>query len=302
MTRLERIREVWAIAHQVFVRTDEAAVRTYAASVAYRAIIAAVSFITLTYFFADVAGLQGIAEAVDLPKEFQDAAALQAERIGQLSDSTVALVGIIGLCIGSWGLASGFAALYDALNRIHGTHHYRTWMRRYGRALLVATVFSVLMFIAFVLLAAGTSLGRGIFEAIGLELVGTLVAIVLALASMLVFAPIAFTLLLRYGSEARPAWSECATAGVITGIGWVVMTLLLLALAELFGVYRIYGASAIGLTVMLYVYWTSYLLFTSVLFARAVADEVLRLHARRLRERAAAADAGGDSRTRVDAS
>jgi uncharacterized BrkB/YihY/UPF0761 family membrane protein len=290
MSRWERLKELWRIAHLVFLRQDAAAVRTHSASVAYRSIIAAISFTAVTYFLADRSGLSWVGSQVDVPPDLEAVAELQAERISELNDGTVAFVGLIGLTIGAWGLASGFAALYDALNRIHGTHQYRTWVRRYARALLVAAIFSVLMFIAFVLLSASTSLGRGLFEAIGLERVGALVALALTLASMVVFAPIAFTLLLRYGSEARPTWTECATAGAITGIGWVLMTLALLGFGQLVGIYRGYGASALSLTVMLYAYWTCYLLFTSVLFARAVADEVVRLHARRVQAREAAAD------------
>ncbi len=281
-------RELWRISHVVFERTDEAAVRTYAASIAYRAIVAAVSLASVVLLMGEASGFE-LRELGILPPDLQAAAEAQAARVEQLSGSTVAIVGLVGVGFTAWGLASGFAALYDALNRIHGTHRYRTFVMRYGRALLVALAFSLLMFVAFSVLVAGSSIGREVFEVIGLERVGRLVAALLVLAAMLVLAPVAFTLLLRYGSIARPAWTECATAGTVTGIGWVVMTLCLLAIVEFVGAYRAYGALAIALTLMLYVYWTSYLLFTSVLFARSLADEFRRRGGARLRSRASEA-------------
>lgn len=287
----ERARTGWQLSRIVFERTDEAAVRTYAASIAYHAVVATTSLLTVLLFLANSLGMQQLRERVEeLPPDLRRLAEEQAQRIDGLNDSTITVLSLLGLVIASWGLASGFAALYDALNRIYGTHRYRTYPQRLGRALLVAIFFSLAMLVAFSAAAAGSAVGRGTFDVIGLELVGTLVAILLRLTAMLVLAPIVFLLLLRYGSSARPPWSECITAGVVTGAGWILLTIGLLAVAELVAAFRGYGAITIMLLAMLYVYWTSFLLFTSSLFATAIADEVRR-------RRAAAQAAAAQSRT-----
>ena len=59
----------------------------------------------------------------------------------------------------------------------------------------------------------------------GIESSGQFAYGVLSLASACLLLPAIFTLLMRYGSRARPPWWECLAAGVVSGLGTLLMLL-----------------------------------------------------------------------------
>ena len=270
-TRIGRLR---AFAKVVFLRIDDAAVRTYSASIAYHAILAFVSFSSVVLFLVQV-GLGdeelGRRSGQRLPQDLRDAASAQAERIEDLSSTGVVVLTVLGVLIGLFGLASGFAALFDALNRIHGTHRYASMVARYGRALVVAVCFVTAFTFALGVVAASTAAGAEYFEALGLPVIGILASGLALLLVVLVLVPLTFMLLLRYGSRARPPLVQCAAAGTVSGWGTLLFSVAFLAFVALAEPYRMYGAMSTALVILVFAYWATYLLLASVIFAEEFA-------------------------------
>jgi uncharacterized BrkB/YihY/UPF0761 family membrane protein len=266
--RWRRVGEAWRLWRAVLLRIDSASVRIYAADIAYHAVVAVVSLATLLLVIGDRLGIDFIDNQLQrLPDDLESAAAFQSQRVDRLSDSNVALLGIAGLVIAGWGLASGFAAVYDALNGIYGTHRYRSFFARYARALLLAIACTFGLTLALIPLALDASIEGQVFSAIGLDVVGDVFAFIIELLLLSVGGAVAFALVIRYGSAARPSWTECVTAASVTVAGWVPLTLGMWIAVEYLGAYRGYGALAIFVASMLYAYYTCYVLLTSALFA-----------------------------------
>jgi uncharacterized BrkB/YihY/UPF0761 family membrane protein len=269
--RLDRFLELERVA---FRRIDEAAVRTFAASIAYHAILALVSFSSVVLFLVQVglgSDVIGERSGHHLPTDLRDAAHAQAERIADLSSSGIALMSIIGIGFGLYGLASGFAALFDALNRIHGTHRYASMVVRYGRAGIIAICFTATFAFAVAVVAASTAAGTEFFDSLGLPLVGILASGVALVLVVLVLVPVTFMLLLRYGSRARPPWAQCAAAGVVSGWGTLLFSLGFLAWVAFSEPYRLYGAMSTALVILVFAYWAAYLMLATVIFAEEFA-------------------------------
>lgn len=258
----------------VFHRIDEAAVRTFSASIAYHAILALVSFWSVVLFLVQV-GLGddalGGRTGDRIPKDLQAAASAQAQRIEELSSSGVVLLSVVGILAGLYGLASGFAALFDALNRIHGTHRYASMMVRYARALVVAVCFTTAFTFALAIVAASTAAGTEFFESLGLPVVGILASGFFLLVVVLLFVPILFAMLLRYGSRARPPFLQCFAAGTVSGWGTLLFSLGFLGFINVAEPYRLYGAMGTALVILVFAYWACYLVLSSVIFAEEFA-------------------------------
>lgn len=269
-----RIGQLRGFSRILFQRIDDAAVRTYAASIAYHAILALVSFSSVVLFLVQV-GIGDLALGTSsgqrIPKDLRDAATAQAERIEDLNSTGVALLTLLGVIIGLFGLASGFAALFDALNRIHGTHRYASMMVRYGRALVVAVCFVSAFTFALLVVAASTAAGTEFFEALGIPFVGVLASGLLLFVVVLALVPVTFMLLLRYGSRARPPMAQCAAAGTVSGWGTLLFSVVFLAFVALAEPYRMYGAMGSALVILVFAYWSSYLMLASVIFAEEFA-------------------------------
>jgi uncharacterized BrkB/YihY/UPF0761 family membrane protein len=142
---------------------------------------------------------------------------------------------------------------------------------RYGRALIVASCFTVAFTVALLVVAASTAAGTQFFDGLGLPLLGKLANSLLLLLTVLVFVPLTFTVLLRYGSRARPAWRECAAAGTVSGWGVLLFTVGFLAFVFVAEPYRLYGAMGTALMILVFAYWSCYLLLSSVIFAEEFA-------------------------------
>jgi uncharacterized BrkB/YihY/UPF0761 family membrane protein len=258
-------------ARQIFRATDAAGVRVYAASIAYHAIVVIVSFLTVGLFLWDRLGGDDVPAMFErLPGNVTDIAQTQALRLEDAQQQAVLITGLVAIGFGIYGLASGFAAVYDALNRIHGTYRYVPWMRKYLRAGAVALAFTSTMVLAALITAAASSIQHEVLSTIGLGFVSPLFDLLIATCASVIMVLAAFTFVLRWGSRARPPWSEVMLGAAVATIIWLLFVLGFVAVIELAGPYAEYGALASALVMLLFAYWSAYLLLCCALFAAPV--------------------------------
>lgn len=287
-----RLRERWPLVadgiewtRDASHRLDQVGVRLYAAAIAYRTIFSLIAFLSTfvlagTLIGINAADLRESAPAApqlvaaddtsDTPAaelaDLGDIARDRAARTYELGSTPAWVAGLLGLALGLYGMAGGFAAICDVLDRIHGTHRYRRLTLRYVRGAGVAFVFVVLVLVAVVTLALSTTLGEFVLSLVGLDELEGLVAVLLGIVVPSAAILLAFGFVLRYGSHARPPGREVVIGAVVAGGAWLLLFQGFLVAAVLFKPFQAYGTFATSIALLLFGYLQAYLLIVVALF------------------------------------
>lgn len=269
--RLPSLQYAWRVFWQTNGRIG---IRIFAASIAYRAVYTALAFLSTAVLLMwllgiDVAQSQGVGKLLaDLPSDVEQVVVQRAQRTVDSSQQLdVQVAGWIGLALSIYGMAGGFAAVFDALNRVFRTYRYTPFVRRYARATLLATITVAIAGSAFVIASLGTSSGQNLLDALNLSALAPFADDVIRLVVSYLLGSVAFMIVLRWGSYARPPWLDVVATALLTGAAWLVMTLALLAFAALVHPLQAYGALAFAIGLLTYGYATSYLFLLAALFS-----------------------------------
>ncbi|MCB0879189.1 MAG: YihY/virulence factor BrkB family protein [Thermoleophilia bacterium] len=270
----------------VWQTTDAVGMRIFAASIAYRAVFTVLSFMSTALLVVwllglDVAGTDGVGRMLaELPDDVEAVVIERAQRTIDAHRLNVQVAGFVGLALSIYGMAGGFAAIFDALNRIFGTYRYTRLTVRYARAMVVATASVALAGTGFVIYALGSTTGKLVLDVLNLEALAPLAedAVRMTISFLLVSA--AFALILRWGSYARPPWTDVAATALLSGASWLAMTIALFAFSAMLNPLETYGTLAFAIGLLLYGYATSYLLLLAALFSPTFGSVLDRLTGR----------------------
>jgi uncharacterized BrkB/YihY/UPF0761 family membrane protein len=267
-----------------FVRTamrdaDRAGLRIYATSLAYRALFTVISLLSVLVLASWVLKDYVDGSTVDrllntLPSDVQQAVNERAHRTLDGPVSNVVLAALLGIVLSLWGMAGGFAAVFDALNRIYGTYKYTRYTVRYLRATFIAMVFMAFAGSAFLVAALSTEVGEVVLETLHLNFLVGLTGATFRIVSAFILAIGAFGIVYRWGSFARPRWTDVIASALLAGSAWTLMSVGLFFVLDYTSPFDTYGALASAVTVLLYGYWTSYLLFIAALFSPALGSVI----------------------------
>jgi uncharacterized BrkB/YihY/UPF0761 family membrane protein len=261
-----------ALCRRVWRHLDGLGMRIYASSIAYRAIFSTVAFLSTIVLIARLLDVQ-LSKARSsvlfdaLSPEMRDTVIRRAEHTINGPFGDVLTAGIVGFLIGLYGMAGGFAAICDALNRIFDSYRYTKVTRRYLRGALVAFMFIILFGSAALLGAITSSGGQALLDALGLQVLAGVAAATISAAVAIVLVLIGFALLLRYGSFARPPWLHVLASAVVGGGLLILMTIGMGAYVQLIGPFAEYGALAGAVGILLYGYLSAYLLLLVAVFS-----------------------------------
>lgn len=267
----ERIVQARAWAKDASHRVDQVGVRLYAAAIAYRTIFSLLAFLSTILLVLSLSGIDASelrvqSDRVEVRSELEGIAYDRAARSLELGQSSVVVAGLVGLVLGLYGMAGGFAALCDVLDRIHGSHRYRRLTFRYLRGGFVALVFTTLAFVAIAAFALTTSFGEFVLDAIGLSVLEGAMYFMVGTIIPLVAILVAFAFVLRYGSHARPPMSQVLVGAAVAGVGWMLLLFGFLAFVSLMQPFHTYGAMASSVSLLLFGYLQSYLLVLVAMF------------------------------------
>lgn len=261
-----------ATGRRIWRHLDSLGMRIYASSIAYRAVFSSVAFLSTIVLAARMVGvdtekLQSSGMLGSLSPDLEAAVMARAEHALDGPLDNVVAAGIAGFLLGLYGMAGGFAAVCDALNRIFGTYRYTRLTKRYLRGGLLAVTYVFLFGGAATFGVIASTSGQRLLDALGLELLGSVAAASIAIAMAVMLVLVAFALLLRYGSFARPPWLHVVAGAIVGGGLFVLMTGGMFAYVELIRPFAEYGALAAAVGILLYGYFSAYLLLLVAVFS-----------------------------------
>jgi YihY family inner membrane protein len=152
--------------------------------------------------------------------EFLTSAVLQAQSAGATRQYGGLVFGLVGSIITG---ATLMGQVERGLNRLYGNEQDRPTVQKYGRALLLAVSTGVLGIVAFVALAFGKAVGKGLHDST-LASVWGIVRWPLALALLMGAIALLFRLSPR---RHQPAWSWLAFGATVSVTLWAAITIAL---------------------------------------------------------------------------
>jgi uncharacterized BrkB/YihY/UPF0761 family membrane protein len=264
---------VWA--RTVSHRMDETGVRLYAAAIAYRTIFAilalssTVGIILIIVLGPDADAIRPASES-GVADDLTEVGRERAARTLELGAGPAWVAASIGLAVGLYTLAGGFAALCDVLDRVHGTHTYRRYSMRMLRGAGIAVIALVIIAVALASFIVTTELGEFVFGIAELDLLSGATTLVLAVLVPSVTLLGSMILLLRYGSHARPAWGQVIPGGIVATAAIAVTFGGFVTYARFLHGFEAYGALAGAIAVLVFGYLLGYIIILTALFRNEI--------------------------------
>ncbi|MEU6812961.1 YihY/virulence factor BrkB family protein [Streptomyces sp. NPDC046831] len=191
--------------------------------------------------------------------------------------STVALW--LGLAFSVVNLASAMAQVERGANRIYGIERDRPFLRKYGRALLLAFAAGVPMVLGFLVAVAGQALGASTAEAFGWSGVpGWWGALEIPVGTALAW--VASAVVLRWSPRRdQPGYTWLAFGSAVHLVLWVAATwLLTLYVAKSGSFGAVYGPLTAFVALLLWANLTGVALFLGIAFAAQLEAARAGLH------------------------
>ena len=142
----------------------------------------------------------------------------QANRIASNSGRALSIGLIVGILVSLWSAMSGVKAMIDALNVINEQHEGRSFIKLN----LVALVFTLAGFAAFLLAVAAVVILPLILSPIGLESSTETLTRIGRWPVLLLILLIGLSLLYRYGPDRRAArWQWVSVGSVFAAVTWI---------------------------------------------------------------------------------
>jgi membrane protein len=231
-----------------------------AAGVAFFGLLALIpALVALISLYGLVADPDDIRRQVDdalaaAPTEVRDLIGQQLTSIDDAGKG--ALIAVIGgVLLALWSASSGVGHLIDAVNTAYDEDDERGFVRRKGLALLM-TVGAI----AFVLFAfAGIAVVPALVRAVGLGVVGTVLAEVVRWVILFGGALVALGLLYRWAPDrANARWRWVSPGAIFAAVAWLIASALFSVYVSNFGSYNeTYGSLGAIVVVMLWLYLTA---------------------------------------------
>jgi uncharacterized BrkB/YihY/UPF0761 family membrane protein len=257
-------------------RFDSRGQRLAAGSIAYHGLLGTIAVLTVATAVLFVVGsdvtqppLKDLVEL--LPADAADIVAHRLQNVDQAVERASAVI-VAASIFAIYGLTSGFASVRDGLNRVFGVYEYETFVRRYLRAAISASIFVVLIATSLLGLLLGSEFAESTLEWLGVSWAAAPILQVLKWCGGTLFAILAFATVYRWASRDRPSWRFVIIAATVTACLWLAFTLLFAAVIEQVGLYRGYGTLASVLSLQLYVYWSAW----GLLYIAGLRDEIER--------------------------
>lgn len=260
---------LFSFVKQVFQEAGDDHISAFAGSLTYSGIFA------MFPFFIFLISLLGLVGAQNLVKTLLDQAAktMPPAAVTLIRDQILPIVqsnasgaftfsAIVSILIALWGISGGFSAIMSAMNVMYGVKDARPFWKKRVIAVLISLAVVALLITALVLVVFGPDIASAIARhvpALGRAFV--VLWTIVQWPVLLVFVLLAFALIYYFAPDAEQRFRFISPGAVVAVIGWLIFSLLFRFYVQAFGSYnKTYGALAGFALLMLYTFWSSYIL------------------------------------------
>ena len=246
-------------------------------------------FFALFPFFVFLLSLLGIFGAADLVNSFIEQVRpvlpesatmfLETQLLGIVRNSAQSALtfgAVISILFALWGVSGAFRSIMEAMNVMYEVEEGRPAWKQYAMSVFLALGIAALLLSALGLVVFGIPLAQNIAESIpGL---GPVFAWVWAIAQWPVLLGIvlfAFALVYYFAPDVEQRFKWISPGSIAAVVLWLLFSLLFSLYVNNFGSYnKTYGALAGIAILMLYIYYTSYILLLGAEMNQVIEEHI----------------------------
>ena len=252
----------------------------FAGNLTYKGLFALVPFFV---FLLSLLGLFGAPELVNslldqlkavLPKEAYDLFSTQLIAIAQSkAESTFTTGAILSILLALWGVSGAFRSIMEAMNVMYEVKEERPAWKMYGISIFLALGVAALLLSALALVVFGQPIGEAVANAVGLGSVFEVVWNTAKWPVLLTVVLFAFALVYYFAPDVEQEFKFVSPGSIIAVLLWLVFSLAFAYYVNNFGSsYGAYGSLAGVIIVMLYLYYTSFILLLGAQMNQVIED------------------------------
>ncbi len=257
------------------MKKDQAS--AFAGSLTYSIVFAIFPFMA---FLTSLLGLFGSRDFIDtilqqvrpaLPETGYAFLADRARALVETPESAFGWGALASILVSLYGASGAFRAIMNAMNVMYNVEEGRPIWKRYLIAIGLALSVVVLLVTAVVLVVAGPVIGGAIADAVGLGQVFQIAWNLLRWPILILFVLLAFALVYYFAPDVEQSFKFLTPGSFIALLLWLLFT-------GLFSLYvrtanfGNYGAVAGIVVLMLYIYWSSFILLLGAEMNQIIED------------------------------
>lgn len=193
------------------------------------------------------------------------------------AESTFTIGAIISILFALWGVSGAFRSVMEAMNVMYGVEEARPFWKVYGISIFLSLGVAVLLISALVLVVFGPRLATLVAEIVGFGTVFETLWIIAQWPILVGVVLLAFTLIYYIAPNAEQRFRYVSPGSIVAVILWLLFSLAFSLYVNNAGgesYSASYGALAGVAILMLYIYYTSYILLLG-----AEMNQVIEEHA-----------------------
>jgi len=182
-----------------------------------------------------------------------------------------------GILFTIWSASGAFSALINALNRAYDVQETRPFWKVKGIAILMTLGLSVLILAGVLLLVFGEPIGRAVANVFGLGEVFELAWNIVRWPVAFLFLVLTVALIYYFAPDVEQRFKWVSPGSIVAVIMWLLFSLVFSLYVNNFGgesYSASYGALAGVAILMLYIYYTSYILLLGAEMNQVIEEHI----------------------------
>lgn len=192
------------------------------------------------------------------------------------ADSAFTFGAIISILFALWGVSGAFRSIMEAMNVMYEIEEERPFWKVYGISIFLSLVVAVLLISALVLVVFGPKIAAFVAGIIGFGTVFQTIWIIVQWPVLLLVVLIAFALIYYFAPDVEQRFKWISSGSIAAVVLWLLFSLAFSLYVSNFSSYnKTYGSLAGVAILMLYIYYTSYILLLGAEMNQVIEEKIL---------------------------
>ncbi|MGI9048309.1 MAG: YihY/virulence factor BrkB family protein [Rubrobacteraceae bacterium] len=191
------------------------------------------------------------------------------------ADSAFTFGAIISILFALWGVSGAFRSIMEAMNVMYEIEEERPFWKVYGISIFLSLVVAVLLISALVLVVFGPKIAAFVAGIIGFGTVFQTIWIIVQWPVLLLVVLIAFALIYYFAPDVEQRFKWISPGSIAAVVLWLLFSLAFSLYVSNFSSYnKTYGSLAGVAILMLYIYYTSYILLLGAEMNQVIEEKI----------------------------
>lgn len=182
---------------------------------------------------------------------------------------------IISILFALWGVSGAFRSIMEAMNVMYEIEEERPFWKVYGISIFLSLVVAVLLISALVLVVFGPKIAAFVAGIIGFGTVFQTIWVIVQWPVLLLVVLFAFALIYYVAPDVEQRFKWISPGSIIAVVLWLLFSLAFSLYVSNFSSYnKTYGSLAGVAILMLYIYYTSYILLLGAEMNQVIEEKI----------------------------